>query len=208
MKWKDSDILSIDTETTGVRRGHDRIIEIGAYHPGSGAKLGQLINPQMPIPAEASKVHDIYDSDIQNMPTIADIADSFLDRIRDAEVLVCYNWPFDAGMLEAELGKAWTDAIEGKPVIDPLVIVRMETVGKYWKGVGRHRLGNVAKRLGVERKGKGHRASSDAQLSYGVLMKVAEHISDYGHEAHNEIVYARQCQDEEYNKWKKNVSRT
>jgi DNA polymerase III alpha subunit (gram-positive type) len=127
---------------------------------------------------------------VANKPRLVDVADDLLARIRDVEVLVGYNWPFDHGMLEAELGKRWLDTIEGKPVLDPLVLARME-----WPGRGGHGLGQVAKKLELARKGQAHRASSDAQLACEVLFKLGHHLSEDAHEASQQIVAARIGQD-------------
>ncbi|MBP6313790.1 MAG: 3'-5' exonuclease, partial [Flavobacteriales bacterium] len=64
-----------DLETTGVRIGTDRIIQIGIVRllpDGSREKYQALINPEMPIPAEATEVHGITDADVANAPTLRD----------------------------------------------------------------------------------------------------------------------------------------
>ena len=82
-------------------------------------------------------------------------------------MLIGYNWPFDAAMLEAELGDAWREAIHSKPIIDALIVVRH--VGRSWRGSGRHKLDNAVRTLCLHREGDAHRASSDAEMAFRVL---------------------------------------
>jgi len=74
-----------DLETTGINVASDRIVEIavvkvmpdGQIHSkpeNSGAKNRIVINPEMPIPLEASMVHGIYDKDVVDKPTFKQIA--------------------------------------------------------------------------------------------------------------------------------------
>ncbi|WP_394173405.1 exonuclease domain-containing protein [Thalassotalea litorea] len=112
-----SRIVVIDTETTGVSHssGH-RVIELAAVEIVDG-KLSKknyfhsLINPEgRKISPGSRKVHGIRDQDLQQSPTFADIAESFLDFISGAE-LSTYNLDFDLGFLQAELDRAGLDVV-------------------------------------------------------------------------------------------------
>ena len=70
-------IVFLDLETTGVNVGADRIVEIALlkiYPNGNKDSKTMRINPTIPIPEEASKVHGIYDKDILDCPTFNDVA--------------------------------------------------------------------------------------------------------------------------------------
>ncbi|MBL0064002.1 MAG: 3'-5' exonuclease [Bacteroidetes bacterium] len=70
-------IVFLDLETTGVNVGADRIVEIALlkiFPNGNKDSKTMRINPTIPIPEEASKVHGIYDKDIQDCPTFNDVA--------------------------------------------------------------------------------------------------------------------------------------
>ena len=70
-------IVFFDLETTGVNPAKDRIVEISLLkvHPDGGEEtLHYFVNPEMPIPVEASKVHGIYDPDVKDAPTFRQIA--------------------------------------------------------------------------------------------------------------------------------------
>ena len=60
-------IIFFDLETTGVDTSKDRIVEISMVKVGvDGTKQVKTrrINPEMPIPAEATAVHGITDDDL------------------------------------------------------------------------------------------------------------------------------------------------
>lgn len=185
--WKEAKLLSIDTETTGFGND-DRIVELGAFFCvggdlEGGLPRGTLIDPGIPIPERSTAVHGITDARVVGKPMIATIADAFLKWVRDADALVGYNFPFDSRRLEIELGSHWLDAIEGKPVLDALALVRLPNVGKYWPGKkagnpGRHKLENVRKRFNLygPKRGQDHRASSDAEGAMRVLFRFADRL--------------------------------
>ena len=57
-----------DTETTGIKAEKDRVIEIAAFDPVQDRTFEALVNPGMPIPAEASAVHHITDDMVADSP--------------------------------------------------------------------------------------------------------------------------------------------
>ncbi len=99
----------LDTETTGLStaQGH-RIIEIGCIEMQNrritGREFHRFVNPEREIDEGAERVHGISRADLENQPVFAEIADEFLDFIRDSE-LVIHNAEFDVGFLEYELQK-------------------------------------------------------------------------------------------------------
>lgn len=170
--------LVVDTETTGPDPSSDRVVELGfvPFHLGEpGPRYGRLLNPGRPIDPAAIQVHGITDADVADCPPLADVAAGFLEHVAEADVIVGYNvLGFDAPLLEAELGDAWRDAVADKLFVDPLVLVRLDQVGRYWKGPGRHKLTSVASRLGVQVPGKAHRATADCLLAGQVLWRLRE----------------------------------
>lgn len=60
-------LFTLDTETTGVNTKIDRIVEIGFEQWGPEGFIKSwvsLVNPTIPIPLAASKIHKIYDLDM------------------------------------------------------------------------------------------------------------------------------------------------
>ena len=73
-----------DLESTGVNVATDRIVEISILKvlpSGEKESLTKRVNPQVPIPIEASEVHGIYDFDVMNEPTFAELAKEIADFI-------------------------------------------------------------------------------------------------------------------------------
>jgi len=97
----------LDTETTGLDyRNGDRVIEIGCIEM-TGRKLTQrrfhsYLNPQREIEAGAMAVHGISNEFLLDKPKFAEIANDFIEFVRDAE-LVIHNAAFDLGFLNHEL---------------------------------------------------------------------------------------------------------
>src|SRR5262249_25341444 len=70
----DRPLAILDLETTGVDAKNDRIIEISILKPRPGAEPDhrtRRVNPERPIPPEASAVHGITDVDVAGKPRSA-----------------------------------------------------------------------------------------------------------------------------------------
>ena len=99
--------IVLDTETTGLAtsQGH-RIIEIGCIEivnrRFTGREYHSFLNPEREIDEGAEAVHGISRADLESQPRFCDIADEFLEFIKDGE-LVIHNAEFDVGFLEYEL---------------------------------------------------------------------------------------------------------
>ncbi len=119
----------LDTETTGLdpKQGH-RIIEIACIEMVSRRvsrnTFYKRINPEREIDEGATQVHGITLEDLAHEPKFVDIADDFLDYVRDAELII-HNAPFDIGFINAELKRIGKPAInEICTVTDTLVMAR------------------------------------------------------------------------------------
>ncbi|MBL8604617.1 MAG: 3'-5' exonuclease [Myxococcales bacterium] len=174
--WRDTPLAVIDTETTGkdAARG-DRIVEIAIVHFDRGEVTGRhgwLINPGIPIPAEAAAVHGIKDEDVKDAPRFESLAPKLLELLK-GRVPVAYNAGFDRGFVRAEFRRAGvlaTKTLASPPAlrvpcdwIDPLLWARaLQNTAKGFK------LGEVAARAGVELT-NAHRATDDAEAAGRVL---------------------------------------
>lgn len=94
-----------DLETTGTKVATDRIVEISIIKvlPGGDKEsITRRINPGIPIPAEASAVHGIYDQDVKDKPLFKDAAHELKNYIGDSD-LAGYNClNFDVPLLVEE----------------------------------------------------------------------------------------------------------
>jgi DNA polymerase III subunit epsilon len=202
--WKHLPRLAIDSETTGPDPLTAKIVELGAVRFQDGAiaeRRGMLLDPGCPIPAEASAIHGITDEDVCGRPTLEEVADRFLALVITSPVLIAYNWTYDAGILARELGERWDLAVHGKLIVDPLILVRTDGVGRFWKGQGRHKLSNVAQRFGIPVE-RGHRATDDCITTLRVLDRLLTHVPDDMDEARVFLETARRKQDDDFQAWR------
>lgn len=207
MSWKSAPWVAIDTETTGLEPGDGHaIVELATVLMQNGEVIerrAMLLNPRRPIPPEVSEVHHITDAMVADAETIETAGPRFTkyveDHVRRGAVLVCYNAPFDLRFLEATV-PGWSTG--GLFVFDPLVVVRMDSVGRYWKGSGRHRLMNVADRLEVPMDRRSHRASADAEAAGRILWALRQHLPDDAMQAVELLRRESAKQQENYRAWK------
>jgi DNA polymerase III subunit epsilon len=119
-----------DLETTGVSVQTDRIVEIAVVKllPKGGVKeLTYRVNPEMPIPKEASAVHGIYDADVALEPTFAQLLPRLLDFLRDCDLSGFNVRRFDLPMLLEECRRCGMELdMEGRHVVDALTIFHMK----------------------------------------------------------------------------------
>lgn len=101
-------LVIFDLETTGVRIGGDRIVQIAAvkrYPDGRRTAWSSLVNPEMPIPAGASAIHGITDDKVIGQPTFRELAETVLKAFSGCDLggfnVRKFDWPF----LLAEFGR-------------------------------------------------------------------------------------------------------
>ena len=102
-------IIFFDLETTGVDTSKDRIVEISMVKVGvDGTKQVKTrrINPEMPIPAEATAVHGITDDDVRDEPTFRQIAKSLAQFIDGCDFGGFNSNRFDLPVLVEEFMRA------------------------------------------------------------------------------------------------------
>ncbi len=101
-----------DLETTGVRIGKDRIIQVGIVRlleDGTRETYETLVNPEMAIPAEATTVHGITDADVADAPLLADVAREILSNMEGCDLAGFNCLRFDVPFLAEELHRVGTD---------------------------------------------------------------------------------------------------
>ena len=96
----------LDTETTGLSREKDRVVEVAACRidAASGAVIEEFhhyVNPGIPVPPAAVKVHGLTDAFLADKPFFGEIAAS-LAAFLEGSTVVIHNAPFDTGFLAAE----------------------------------------------------------------------------------------------------------
>ena len=105
-------IIFFDLETTGVDPAKDRIVEISLVKVkpnGEKEVKTRRINPQMPIPAEATEVHGITDADVADCPSFREISKSLYAYVEGCDFAGYNSNKFDIPVLVEEFLRAGID---------------------------------------------------------------------------------------------------
>ncbi len=119
--------IILDTETTGisVKDGH-RIVEIGCIELENliptKKKFHCYLNPERKVSEKALEVHGYTDDFLASKQKFKDIAQDFLDFIKD-KTLVIHNAEFDLAHLNNELGLLGIKKLENE-IVDTLILAR------------------------------------------------------------------------------------
>lgn len=152
-----------DTETTGVKAQFDKIIQIAAFDPVQDRSFNELINPGVPIPIEAQRIHNISDEMVRDAPSFNEIGAKFIEFCEGEIVLIAHNNDaFDLPFLEAEFQRADLEIPEWR-YIDSLKWAR-----KYRNDLPRHSLQFLREVFGIEAN-QAHRAFDDVVVLYKVF---------------------------------------
>jgi DNA polymerase-3 subunit epsilon len=173
MKNKNMALRAIyfDTETTGVKADKDRIIELAAFDPLDKRTFCELINPLMPIPKEASAVHNITDDMVKNAPSFEEIGKKFIDFCGPDAVLIAHNGDsFDKPFLDAEAKRAGLTLPEWK-YLDTLKWAR-----KYRPDLPRHALQVLREHYGIPAN-QAHRALDDVFVLHAIFSQMIDDLS-------------------------------
>ena len=123
----------LDTETTGlsVKDGH-RIVEIGCIELDNLVPTKNIfhfyLNPERKVSEKAFEVHGYSDEFLATKQKFADIADDFIDFIKDKKIII-HNAEFDIGHLNNELTLIGKPKISTANVIDTLELARNKFPG-------------------------------------------------------------------------------
>ena len=119
--------IVLDTETTGIslKEGH-RIVEIGCIELDdlipTKNKFHCYLNPERKVSQKAFEVHGYSDEFLARQKKFKEIADEFLDFIKDKRLII-HNADFDLAHLNNELSIFGKDNISNK-IIDTLILAR------------------------------------------------------------------------------------
>lgn len=114
--------LIFDVETTGVDVNKDRIVQLAVMVLDKDwnitMKKSMLLNPQIPIPKEASAIHGITDSDVADKPTFRGVAKALKKLFENKELGGFNILNFDLPLLATEFERAGVDVEFSDKIID------------------------------------------------------------------------------------------
>lgn len=115
-------ICFFDLESTGINIAKDRIIEIAVmkiFPNGETTVKTRRINPGIPIPAEATAIHGISDSDVKTAPLFKEVAREYANFIDGADLGGFNILKFDLPLLVEEFLRAGVEFdYERKKIVD------------------------------------------------------------------------------------------
>lgn len=166
--------LGFDLETTHTNKDIARIVELGIeiMIPGEPTRHYRTrVNPGIPIPPGATKVHGITDEDVKGSPTFAQLADNLLKGFAGAD-FAGYNIRFDLRIIAREFkraAKVWSyedariiDFFRTWQILEPR---SLDDAVHYWIG---YRLAAVNAELAAEYQ----REIAEAGASHGAMRDV------------------------------------
>lgn len=165
---EDVEFVVLDTETTGLRPGPDRVIEVAGIRLRGTEVIGRfqsLINPGRRIPPFITQFTGITSDMVSNAPKAQFVIPDFLHFIEGATV-VGHNVGFDIGFLSYEaklLGR--TFPLEG---LDTIPLAR-----RFLPGLKRFKLDVVAGHIGINTSQR-HRAMGDANTTADIFLHILE----------------------------------
>jgi len=116
----------IDVETTGTNPYSDRVVELSILRiqpDGTEEYKSHRVNPETPIPAEATAVHGISDADVAGEPTFRQYAKGVCDFLEGCDISGFNVIKFDLPFIEAELARAGVEfSRRGRYLVDSMVI--------------------------------------------------------------------------------------
>jgi len=131
----------------------------------TGRHFHVYINPQRVIDSGAIEVHGITNEFLTDKPLFTDIADDFIQFIKESELII-HNAPFDVGFINHEfalLDKTLGTVNHYSEVFDTLTFARKKHPGQ------RNSLDALCKRYGID---NSHRELHGALLDAEILAEV------------------------------------
>lgn len=116
----DTNVVVIDTETTGISYQHDQLTQIAAARLEKGEITDWFItfvNPRKPIPEDVAHLTNITDEDVADAPTPSEALAELVEFVGDAK-LVAHNADFDRNFVTKTpsgyplLENQWIDSLD------------------------------------------------------------------------------------------------
>ncbi len=165
------DAVVLDTETTGLDVRADRVVQIGALrlHGDELLEAEQfeaVLDPGIPIPEVAARVHGLSDGDVAGKPGFAARAPELRDFIGNA-VVIGHSIHFDLAVLRHEAARHGIDWPEPQALDVAFLAAGLD------RGLVDTSLDSLALGLGITIEGR-HTATGDARATaqvYAALMR-------------------------------------
>jgi DNA polymerase III epsilon subunit family exonuclease len=170
---KDLPFVILDLETTGFRPAEAGITEIAIISINNGIEetFETLINPELPIPAEITKLTGITQKMVDDKPKISEVL-PIVEALFENSIFVSHNVPFDWSFL---------DFFFRLHLKRPLKMPSLCTLrlARKFLGLRSNKLGKVADHFGISLK-NAHRAMNDTVAVKEILYSFIKNLEKQG----------------------------
>jgi len=122
----DRPLAFIDVETTGINPYSDRVVELSILRiqpDGTEEYKSHRVNPEVPIPTDATAVHGITDADVAGEPIFRQYGKSVRDFLEGCDLSGFNIITFDLPFLKAEFERVGVDFVDqDRQIVDSMVI--------------------------------------------------------------------------------------
>ena len=168
------EMIVFDIETTGLSPVNCHITEIGAVKIKAGEVIdtfNTFVNPEVPIPAEITKLTSITDEMVKDAPKVKEALESFFAFIGD-DMLIAHNANFDIGFIRTyaeqcglPFSNTYLDTVALSRYVNPeLKNHKLDTIAAAYE------LGNF----------NHHRACDDAAMLAAIFFRMIERLTGEG----------------------------
>ena len=170
-------IVFFDLETTGVNITTDRIVEISVvkvFPNGEEMRKTYRINPEMPIPPQATAVHGISDADVAECPKFKQKAKELVEIFSDADIAGYNSNKFDVPLLAEEFIRAGVDFdLKKRNFVDVMSIFMKKELRNLSAAYKFYCNGDLE---------NAHSANADTEATYEVFKAQVERYGDIGND--------------------------
>ncbi|MBQ3990230.1 MAG: 3'-5' exonuclease, partial [Bacteroidales bacterium] len=170
-------IVFFDLETTGVNITTDRIVEISVvkvFPNGEEMRKTYRINPEMPIPPQATAVHGISDADVAECPKFKQKAKELVEIFSDADIAGYNSNKFDVPLLAEEFIRAGVDFdLKKRNFVDVMSIFMKKEPRNLSAAYKFYCNGDLE---------NAHSANADTEATYEVFKAQVERYGDIGND--------------------------
>ncbi len=170
------EMIVLDTETTGLEVRSDRIVQIGAVRMRgteiTGDRLELLVDPGVPIPESARRIHGLSDADVAGAPA-PDVALRQLAAFIGGAVVAGHSVHFDLAILRHEAARHGVDWQEPRALDTALLAAALEP------GRLDHSIESLAFGYGIEVADR-HTAPGDALVTARILAAMIGSLRERG----------------------------
>ncbi len=156
----------VDIETTGGKKEHHRITEVGMVRIENGNIVDtwqSLVNPMRHIPNAITQLTGIDDAMVKDAPVFADLANE-IAKFTQGAIFVAHNVNFDFGFIKQEFARLNQPYHRAK-------LCTVKLARKHLPGHASYSLGKLCHSLNITLENH-HRALDDAQAAAQILLLV------------------------------------